>query len=372
MQKSVDPTAPQVVHAQVVPPQPPVAVQAEIVNSGAAPQQHEGIESFQNEGGAREFLSAQGFPAGLQDAFVESLRKLPMRFFIVDDSGSMSINDGKRVVTRGTKKAMLACSRWVELTESLKFHVNFARQASAPTEFRLLNGAAPVKVGTTDAGEADRCVALNAILEGSPGGATPLCRHIREVSAQIRAAEGELRRNGQRACLIIATDGEASDGNISQAMAPLKDLPVWVVVRLCTDEEKIVNYWNGIDEELELSMDVLDDLSGEAAEVHAVNPWLTYGEPMHRLREFGILIKEMDVMDSDKLSLDQIRKFCSIIFGGAVDNYPHPELDFKAFLTAVDGENKRTFKVWDPMTKRPKDWIDKKKLGQLQAGCIVC
>ena len=50
-----------------------------------------------------------------------------------------------------------------------------------------------------------------------------------------------------------------------QAMRPLKDLPVWVVVRLCTNDDKIVDYWNRVDEELELSMDVLDDLGGEVS-----------------------------------------------------------------------------------------------------------
>ena len=53
-----------------------------------------------------------------------------------------------------------------------------------------------------------------------------------------------------------------------QAMRPLKDLPVWVVVRLCTNDEKIVDYWNRVDEELELSMDVLDDLGGEVGLVN--------------------------------------------------------------------------------------------------------
>ena len=48
-------------------------------------------------------------------------------------------------------------------------------------------------------------------------------------------------------------------------MRPLKDLPVWVVVRLCTNDDKIVDYWNRVDEELELSMDVLDDLGGEVS-----------------------------------------------------------------------------------------------------------
>ena len=35
---------------------------------------------------------------------------------------------------------MVSCSRWVEMTEGLRFHVGLASAASAPTEFRLLNG----------------------------------------------------------------------------------------------------------------------------------------------------------------------------------------------------------------------------------------
>ena len=51
-------------------------------------------------------------------------------------------------------------------------------------------------------------------------------------------------------------------------MRPLEHLPVWVVIRLCTDEDKMVDYWNGIDNEIELNMDVIDDPLGEAEEIH--------------------------------------------------------------------------------------------------------
>lgn len=111
-----------------------------------------------------------------------------------------------------------------------------------------------------------------------------------------------LRAKGQRCTVVIASDGEASDGSVEQALRPLLHLPVWVVIRLCTDEDKIVEYWNGIDAELELEMDVLDDLCGEAGEVAEHNPWLTYGTPLHRVREWGTSRKVVDMLDEKRLT----------------------------------------------------------------------
>ena len=51
----------------------------------------------------------------------------------------------------------------------------------------------------------------------------------------------------------------------------------------------------------------MDDFKSEANEVAKANPWLTYGEPLHRMREFGITVKEMDLLDEGKLSLEQMR-----------------------------------------------------------------
>lgn len=46
-----------------------------------------------NEGAAREFLSSQKFPAGLQELFIRSINKFPIRYIICDDSGSVSDMD---------------------------------------------------------------------------------------------------------------------------------------------------------------------------------------------------------------------------------------------------------------------------------------
>lgn len=86
----------------------PVYVQSYDTNATAPtnPQfVEEPLAQFQNEGGAREFLSTHGFPIGLQDTFVEALTKVPLRFFVLDDSGSMAANDGKRIVKSGGKKS---------------------------------------------------------------------------------------------------------------------------------------------------------------------------------------------------------------------------------------------------------------------------
>ena len=154
---------------------------------------------------------------------------------------------------------------------------------------------------------------LHHLNTGSPGGTTPLCRHIREITANIKSMEPQLRANGHKAVLVIATDGEASDGDVAAALAPLKHLPVWVVLRLCTGEDKVVNYWNNIDKQLELQMDILDDLVSEAKEVYDNNKWFTYGEPLHLLRGFGVSIKELDLLDESKLTPDQIRDVCCIM-----------------------------------------------------------
>lgn len=64
---------------------------------------------------------------------------------------------------------------------------------------------------------------------------------------------------------------------------------------------------------VELELDILDDLAGEAEEVNEHNKWLTYGEPLQRMREFGVTIKEFDLLDEGKLAPDQILNFIAIM-----------------------------------------------------------
>jgi hypothetical protein len=66
-----------------------------------------------------------------------------------------------------------------------------------------------------------------------------------------------------------------------ETMRCLKNLPVWVVIRLCTNDNNMTQYWNGVDSEVELNMDVIDDPLGEAKEIHKYVR--TYGTPLYSL-----------------------------------------------------------------------------------------
>ena len=82
---------------------------------------------------------------------------------------------------------------------------------------------------------------------------------------------------------------------------------------MCTNDQSVCEYWNSIDKQLEVEIDIIDDVRSEALEMRKANSWFTYGEPLHRLREFGIAVKEIDLLDEKKLSMEQMRLVVSML-----------------------------------------------------------
>ena len=178
-------------------------------------------------------------------------------------------------------------------------------------------------------GSPDALDTLLATMMTDPTGRTPLCGHLQYVHDQIVAQSATLQRNGQKAVLVIATDGVSTDGDLAQMLRSFEQLPVWVVVRLCTDEDEIVEYWNNIDSEIEVAMDVLDDIEGEAKEVVGANPWLSYSVPLHRAREGGLHKKAFDLLDERLLTSGELSQFLELMFG--TDDLPDPVTEWKKF-----------------------------------------
>ena len=153
----------------------------------------------------------------------------------------------------------------------------------------------------------------------------------------------DLRAKGQRVSISIFTDGLPSDpsgkggpqqnNEFVDALRTLEGLPVWLVIRLCTDEESVVDFYNELDGQLELSVEVLDDFCGEGKEVYDHNPWLNYGLPLHRLRELGYSDRLLDLLDERTLTKSELRDFCTILFGE--EGIPDPNVDWKGFLKVI-------------------------------------
>jgi len=183
--------------------------------------------------------------------------------------------------------------------------------------------------------------------------------------------------------IVIATDGLPTDdqGNggeeITQefvrALRGLEGLPIWLVIRLCTDEDDVTDFYNKLDGKLELSLEVLDDFMGEAKEVSKKNPWLNYAIPMHRCRELGYHDRLFDLIDERPLTKGELRDFCVLLFGTQYEDIPDPLSAWTEFIFYVESSLRREKDQWNPMKKKSMPWINVKKLKKTYGGsaCVI-
>jgi hypothetical protein len=334
-----------------------------------------------NEEALCRAMAGLGFPLGLAKELIESTVVLPVRFWVVDNSGSMNMNDGTRLVPNGAGRLTpVKTSRWTELSDTIVAIAELASTLGARTDFHLLNATSQGQCLSIGGECSDvACVAQPVTLPElkrrfgkiSPSGGTPLTEAVMQVASLIEPAAAKLRAKGQKACVVLATDGLPNDRHsFERALHELQRLPVWLVVRLCTDDEKVVGYWNGLDGQLECDMEVLDDEFGEAAEVHAQNGWLVYGPPLHRAREFGLHNKLFDLLDEQALVPSQVKQCCEAILG--CGTLPEPEADLAAFRAAVKESLGGVTPVFDPISKAMRPWVDPARLcKKKQEGCCI-
>lgn len=305
-------------------------------------------------------LQEFGWPPGLQTVLEDEAKEIAFRFCILDNSGSMTREDGQILVYRHRQWHFDKCTRWEELTHNFAFHVRLAAALPLPTEFRVLNGWAPITVGALENNTNDGVTQLQAILRSAPAGGTPLCRHIHAIVRHIKEQLlTQLLAEKKKVVVVIATDGidDAGTAALTAALKNLEHLPVWVVIRLCTNDKDVVDYWNNIDSQLELNIDIIDDLASEATEVWRHNPWLTYGAPLHQLREAGVTLKEFDVMDEAPLSNRDMWSYIAKLLHHSMEAFPNPVAGRKKFWQAVQPMLQNMPAVWDPISHKTVPWL---------------
>jgi len=246
-----------------------------------------------DEGPVREFLARHEFPPGLAETMLQTKGAFAHRYWVVDNSGSMCLLDGQRFEAHKGKERMVACSRYEEAKDLLLFHAELAALLHAPTTFTFLNHPNASHSGPHSF-TVDSPATLEPLLAAAaahPKESDPICARVREVTAMIAKDEQALRDAGKQVVVVIATDGMPSDGDLWEAVEPLTKMPVKIVVRLCCEEARVIKFWNELDSQHDIDLDVLDDLHAEALEVKRLNPWFTYSTQIHRLREWGVHLK---------------------------------------------------------------------------------
>lgn len=309
-----------------------------------------------------DHLLARGWPPGLTTSFADSIDAFPVRYIIVDNSGSMQMNDGSKLVSTSSGLRTVSSTRWDELGDVVEEIGMVLHSLHAETHFHLLN---PCHVGQFFKLEGSSpnvdLATLKRAMGTSPTGTTPLTEAVQRVTKAIAPSAEKFSANGQKAVVVLASDGLPNDPkSFLSALQELQRLPVWLVVRLCTDEESVVEYWSDLDKALESPLETLDDVKGEAREVYALNRWLTYAPALHLARTAGMHDKLFDLIEEVPLQPFQCKLLIEKILG--CEALPVPEVDPERFFASVKRAVATLPAVYNPITGKMAPWVDEMAL----------
>ena len=105
--------------------------------------------------------------------------------------------------------------------------------------------------------------------------------------------------------------------------------------------------------------------SDEAAEVSKCNKWLNYSLTLHRCREIGFRHRLFDLIDERRLTVDEIKEFCVILFGKGADHWADPASDWLDFTDQVKLHMLNEKDQFDPIKERMGPWINVRALNKM-------
>ena len=138
-------------------------------------------------------------------------------------------------------------------------------------------------------------------------------------------------------------------------------------------EDDVVGFYNSLDDDPKLLIEVLDDFNGKAKEVYEFNPWLNYDLPLHCMRESGFNDRVFDFIDQQALTKTKLRQFCTSLFGQEnFDGVPDPSVNWKGFIAEIGRLNSRESTSYNPVKKKVLPWIDISVLQKMYSESTTC
>ena len=330
----------------------------------------------------------------------------------------MNSADGHRVVQNTDHKVSnISCTRWEEVTATLMWHASFSVKMEAATAVRLIQVPSmgqPQQVGiasTVNVEESTELSRLAQMLHQQPsgGGGGPL-PHLLEIVLTCLKTSSKLLGSEKSLAILYVTDrmpvdedgreGDHVTQRFLETLNLLEGSSVFVVIRLSTDDQRVVDFYNDLDRRMDavtmqrkpygeesdyrhnLHLDVLDDFVSEAGAVHEHNPWLNYAYPLHLCRESAVQFPVFDALNDRPLQMDELVEFLTLLFdrnqlAWALQPLPNPQTHYADFRAEVMDMNRKAGSVYDPIKRRNALWIDMNQLdriygGQAMTPCTSC
>lgn len=285
----------------------------EIIESKQEPPAYENHhESYTNE--QMQELQALGFsPVLSHEMFRSNTNEL--KIFLLDDSGSMNCGDAQKYLY--TENIFKDCSRLDELKQFVRDQSKFCNIMGKNAKFLFINDLYNMK------DLSDYPQFLSYIDNKRTRGSTPIKESLQYVIDNILTQDDDIINGMKKVTIILATDGYPNDkgqldnegGTRFLMKQIIENYDSHFVLRLCTGDNAIVEFWNEFDENEDLSLDVLDDIESEGEEIRKFNPWINYNWQLQMLRENGLNIKVFDDIDEKPLSKYEMLQYAYYVSG---------------------------------------------------------
>ena len=376
----------------------------------------------------RQILQSQGFPLGLASRLLQHTQNAPIRIWLIDNSGTMHRDDGHIVVqTSEGKVEIVDCSRWQEVSTTLRWHAELAAWVQTPLAIRFLHdpgshvGPQQLGVSASKHHNANEEVSrLKALLHKicPTGASASLQNHLQELMTPIEAILPQLEQSQRHLVVCLCTDSIPKNEQGVESPESMQELgwileqltasrPVQVVLRLLTDEARVVHFYQsllprtvdvgvgagagvagGTHDPSFIKLQVLDDYISECRCVQEHNPWLHYGYPLHLCREQGISIPVVEDLSRRPLNPTEVLQVLRILFvdsfsttttttsgsgnnssrhirsGTATSSSSLSSSSLVQVRRRLDEWNEQAGVLWNPIKKRFVPWVDIKKLDQ--------
>ena len=282
-------------------------------------------------------------------------------YYVVDNSGSMSESDGKIFTEEknGSLRTVFGVTRWEEARYKVLQIANYNVNRNIKATYYLLNPQYRQKwvenidfifidPSLGDTGDKLKLLENELLSSSQIRGNTPLDQITEKLITEL--TNSKTLSSDYTINYNVITDGcPNSKRTFENSLKRLaKKFPVFLTINLTTEDDSVVEYYNGLDKTIgnELSgMDVIDDLKSEALEiVKAGNTFFTYSNEIHICRMAGCFSVVADLLDEEPLSLYHSNKLIKEIMHLPKDA-PH-WTDSSKYLEVVKIHNREVFDIY--------------------------